>query len=132
MTGFSAWPWASRGFQAENPGSPGKFRSENHLLCDNFGHIDGATWRASRRDLVTFGDLWCAEDYSGVLPGASRQKTQSVTAREGLLDFISPLFITLNTVISDFKMGLFLVFMLPTVADFPPVHFICGCSNTMK
>ena len=42
-----------------------KLVTKNHLhaylgreitfLCDNFGLIDGATWRASRRDLVTFG-----------------------------------------------------------------------------
>ena len=31
-----------------------KFRSGNHFLCDHFGHIDGAKWHASRRDLVTF------------------------------------------------------------------------------
>ena len=31
------------------------FGLEIAFLCDNFGHIDGATWRASRRDLVTFG-----------------------------------------------------------------------------
>ena len=34
------------------------FSLEITFLCDNFGHIDGATWRVSRPDLVTFGALW--------------------------------------------------------------------------